>query len=300
MGWADTGWAMDDLGYFGPESVTWRLHADPMQWVGGVRALFLMALHPLAMAGVDQHSTYRQDPFGRLQRTGDYLGAVTFGTRAEADRAAARVRGVHRRVRGVEPESGTPYWASDAELLLWVHCGEVDSFLTIGRRAGVRVSAADADRYVAEQVTAAELAGIPRELAPASVAELADYFERARPALRMTTAARDTARFLFVPPMPALVQLATPARLVWGSAAGLAFASLPRWARRLYGLPGLPTTDLGASVTLRWLRAASSVLPATIREPPAYRAAKERMARTPVRRLTVGTSPARSARPVPG
>ena len=207
---------MDDLGYFGPQSVTWRLHADPMQWVGGVRALFLMALHPLAMAGVAEHSTFREDPFGRLQRTGDYLGAVTFGTRAEADRAAARVRGVHRRVRGVEPESGTPYWAPDPELLLWVHCGEIDSFLTIGRRAGVRVSAADADRYVAEQVTAAELAGIPRELAPASVAELADYFERTRPALRMTAAARDTARFLFVPPMPALVQLATPARLVVG------------------------------------------------------------------------------------
>jgi uncharacterized protein (DUF2236 family) len=277
---------MEDLGYFGPQSVTWRLHADPMQWVGGVRALFLMTLHPLAMAGVDQHSHYREDPFGRLQRTGDYLGAVTFGTRAEADRAAARVRGVHRRVRGVEPETGTPYRATDPELLLWVHCSEIDSFLTIGRRAGVRVSAADADRYVAEQVTAAELAGIPRELAPGSVAELADYFERTRPALRVTAAARETARFLFAPPMPALLQLATPARAVWASAAGLAFASLPRWARRLYGLPGLPSTDLGASVTLRSLRLASSVLPVTFREPPAYRTAKERMVRTPVRRLS--------------
>jgi uncharacterized protein (DUF2236 family) len=259
---------MDDLGYFGPQSVTWRLHADPMQWVGGVRALFLLALHPLAMAGVDQHSTFRDDPFGRLQRTGEYLGSVTYGTRAEADRAAARVRGVHRRVHGVEPESG------------------IDSFLTIGRRAGVRVSAADADRYVAEQVTAAELVGIPRELAPASVAELADYFERTRPALRLTAAARQTAKFLFLPPMPALVQLATPARVVWASAAGLAFASLPAWARRLYGSPGLPTTDLGASVTLRWLRLASAVLPATIRQPPAYRAAMARLAETPVRRLS--------------
>ena len=282
---------MDDDGYFGPQSVTWRLHADPMQWVGGVRALFLLALHPLAMAGVSQHSTYREDPLGRLQRTGDYLGAVTFGTRAQADRAAARVRGVHRRVRGVEPEAGTPYWAPDPELLLWVHCGEIDSFLTIGRRAGVRVSAADADRYVAEQVTAAELVGIPRELVPASVAELTDYFERTRPELRVTAAARETARFLLLPPMPALVQLATPARVVWTSAAGLAFASLPRWARRLYGLPGLPTTDLGASVTLRSLRLASSVLPTTLREPPAYRAAKQRMARTPVRRLAAVAAP---------
>ena len=282
---------MDDDGYFGPQSVTWRLHANPMQWVGGVRALFLLALHPLAMAGVAQHSTYREDPLGRLQRTGDYLGAVTFGTRAQADRAAARVRGVHRRVRGVEPESGTPYWAPDPQLLLWVHCGEIDSFLTIGRRAGVRVSAADADRYVAEQVTAAELVGIPRELVPTSVAELADYFERTRPELRVTAAARETAKFLLLPPMPALVQLATPARVVWTSAAGLAFASLPRWARRLYGLPGLPTTDLGASVTLRSLRLASSVLPTTLREPPAYRAAKQRMARTPVRRLAAVAAP---------
>lgn len=277
---------MDDLGYFGPQSVTWRVHADPMQWVGGVRALFLLTLHPLAMAGVDQHSTYREDPIGRLQRTGDYLGAVTYGTKAEADRAAARVRGVHRRVRGVEPESNAPYWAPDPELLLWVHCGEIDSFLTIARRAGVAVSAADADRYVAEQVTAAELIGIPRHLAPASTAELADYFERTRSSLRLTAAARQTAKFLFLPPMPKLVQVATPARAVWASAAGLAFASLPRWARRLYRSPGLPTTDLGASVTLRGLRAASVVLPASIRHPPAYRAAQKRMAETPIRRLS--------------
>lgn len=276
-----------DLGYFGPQSVTWRLHSDPMQWVAGVRALFLLALHPLAMAGVDQHSTYREDPIGRLQRTGEYLGAVTFGTRAEANRAAARVRGVHRRVRGVEPEADVPYVASDPELLLWVHAGEIDSFLTIGRRAGIRVSAADADRYVAEQVRAAELIGIPRELAPRSTAELAAYFERVRPTLRVTAAARETAKFLFLPPMPAIVQLATPARAVWGSAAGLAFATLPVWARRLYGSPGLPITDLGASLTLRGLRITSKVLPAQLLESPHHKQARQRLAETPVRRLEV-------------
>jgi uncharacterized protein (DUF2236 family) len=274
-----------DLGYFGPQSVTWRVHSDPVQWVGGVRALFLLALHPLAMAGVEQHSTFRDDPIGRLQRTGDYLGAVTFGTRAEADRASARVRGVHRRVRGIEPEAGVPYRGSDPELLLWVHCGEIDSLLTVGRRAGMRISAADADRYVAEQVRAAALVGIPPELAPASTAELAEYFERVRPELRVTAAARSTARFLFVPPMPKLVQLATPARVAWLTAAGLAFATLPPWARRLYGSPGLPTTDLGASVTLRGLRLAARTLPGNLRETPHYRQAKARVASTPVRRL---------------
>jgi uncharacterized protein (DUF2236 family) len=274
-----------DIGYFGPGSVTWRIHAEPLLWVGGVRALFLLALHPLAMAGVDQHSTYREDPVGRLHRTGEFLGTITFGSRAEADRAAARVRGVHRRVRGVEPESGVPYDGSDPELLLWVHCGGVDSFLTIGRRAGLLLSPSDADRYVAEQVRAAALVGIPERWTPRSVAELDAYFERVRPQLRTTAAARATARWLFVPPMPKLVQLATPARAVWLAAAGLAYATLPPWARRLYGSPGLPTTDLGVSLTLRGLRVASLALPASLREAPHYRQAKARLAATPARRL---------------
>ncbi len=276
-----------DLGYFGPDSVTWRLHADPVQFVAGVRALFLLALHPLAMAGVDQHSTYREDPVGRLQRTGDYVGAITFGTRDEADRAAARVRGVHRRVRGVEPESGVRYDGSDPDLLLWVHCGEIDSFLAVGRRAGIRLGPGDADRYVAEQVRSAELVGIPRELVPRSEAELAAYFERVRPELRATAAGRATARWLFVPPMPALVQVATPARAVWITAAGLSFATLPAWARRLYRMPGLPTTDLGASLALRALRTSTLALPPFLRRSPHYRQALQRLAETPVRRLEV-------------
>ena len=259
---------MDDLGYFGPQSVTWRLHADPMQWVGGVRALFLMALHPLAMAGVAEHSAFREDPFGRLQRTGDYLGAVTFGTRAEADRAAARVRGLHRRVRGVEPESGTPYWAPDPELLLWVHCGEIDSFLTIGRRAGVRVSAADADRYVAEQVTAAELIGISPEDAPSSVAELAAYFEATRPELAVTQSAREASRLILLPPMTTWVRYLTPAQPAWGGLAALSVALLPRWARRMYSWPGLGLTDAAATAALKAFRQAMLRLPQRARRSP--------------------------------
>src|SRR2546430_11182099 len=159
-----------DLGYFGPDSVTWRVHADPVMWIGGLRALFLQALHPLAMAGVEQHSGFRDDPWGRLLRTADYVGVITFGTREEADRAAARVRGRHRRHVGVEPESGVGYAVDDPQLLLWVHCCELDSFLTTARRAGLRLSAAEAARYVAEQVRSATLARIPARLAPRTVA----------------------------------------------------------------------------------------------------------------------------------
>jgi uncharacterized protein (DUF2236 family) len=276
-----------DLGYFGPHSVTWRLHADPVLWVGGLRALFLQALHPLAMAGVAQHSGFRGDPWGRLFRTADFIGVATYGTRAEADRAATRVRERHRRFTGVEPESGTAYQAADPALLIWVHCCLVDSFLTTARRAGMRLTDADADRYVTEQVRSATLAGVPVELPPRTVAELDAYFARMRPDLRLTAAARSAARFVFLPPMPVAAQLTTPARPVWVGVAGLAFSLQPAWARRLYRLPGLPVTDLGATLGVRWLRLATRTLPASLREGPNYKQAKARLAETPVRRLEV-------------
>jgi uncharacterized protein (DUF2236 family) len=276
-----------DLGYFGPHSVTWRLHADPVLWVGGVRALFLQALHPLAMAGVEQHSGFRGDPWGRLFRTAGFIGVVSYGTRADADRAAARVKARHRRYTGVEPESGTPYQVSDPELLTWVHCCLVDSFLTTARRAGLRLTDAEADRYVAEQVRAATLVGIPVEMPPRTVAELHAYFARMRPQLRLTAAARTAARFVLLPPMPVAAQVATPARPAWASVAGLAFSLQPAWARRLYRMPGLPVTDLGATLGVRWLRLATRAVPPALREGPNYKQAKARLAQTPVRRLEV-------------
>src|SRR4051794_24159805 len=100
--------AAPDAGLFGPDSVTWRVHADPVMALGGLRALLLQAVHPLAMAGVAAHSSFRDDPWGRFLRTAEYVGVVTYGTVAEAERAAARIRGLHRRVSGIEPESGLP------------------------------------------------------------------------------------------------------------------------------------------------------------------------------------------------
>lgn len=277
----------DDLGYFGPHSVTWRLHADPVLWVGGLRALFLQALHPLAMAGVAQHSGFRGDPWGRLFRTADFIGIASYGTRAEADRAAARVRQQHTRYTGVEPESGATYRATDPDLLLWVHCCLVDSFLTTARRAGLRLTSAEADRYVAEQVRAAALVDVPVELPPRTVAELDAYFTRTRPELRLTEAARSAARFVLLPPMPLAAQLVTPVRPVWAGVAGLAFGLLPRWARRLYRMPGLPVTDVAATLGVRWLRLATRAVPPSVREGPNYKQAKARLAGTPVRRLEV-------------
>jgi uncharacterized protein (DUF2236 family) len=266
-----------DPGLFGPDSVTWRVHAEPLLWLGGVRALLLQATHPLAMAGVMGHSDFRADPWGRLFRTAQYVGTVTFGTTEAAQSAAARVRGIHQLVRGIDPLTRRPYRASDPELLTWVHVTEVDSFLTTARRAGLTLTPAEADRYVAEQARGGALLGVPDDLVPHTVSEIDDYYRSVRPQLQVGPAAREVARFIMHPPMPRKIALLTPARPAWYGVSALAFASLPRWARRLYGLPGLPPTDLVASVTARGMRAALRQLPRRYREGPAYLAAQQRM-----------------------
>jgi uncharacterized protein (DUF2236 family) len=180
-------------------------------------------------------------------------------------------------VHGVDPASHRPYSATDPELLTWVHVTEVDSFLTTARRGGLVLTGAEADRYVAEQARAGELLGVPAELAPQSVADIQGYYSRMRPQLRVTGQAREAARYVIHPPMPRRVALLTPARPAWYGLAALAFALLPRWTRRMYRLPGLPTTDLAATLAVRALHTAVTPLPQAWRDGPALTAAKQRL-----------------------
>jgi uncharacterized protein (DUF2236 family) len=268
----------DRTGFFGPDSITWRVHSDPTFSVGGLRALLLQALHPVAMDGVARNSAgFRESPWPRLMRTAAYVDTLTFGTRREALRAVRRVRGLHRRLGGVEETTGRSYRVDDPDLLLWVHCCEVDSLLTVARRAGVPLTDEEADRYVAEQVVAAVLVGAAEEQVPHSVAELAAYFERVQPELAVTAAARDAWKLVVLPPMPGWVKLLTPARPAWGGLAGLAVATLPRWARRLYRLPGLGLTDAAATAGLRAFRQATLALPQQARRSPIVWAGWERV-----------------------
>src|SRR5215469_9909793 len=188
-----------DDGFFGPASVTWRISGDLSAPVAGLRALLLQALHPLAMAGVDQHSDWRRDPVGRLAATSAYLSTVSFGEQAAAERAAARVRKIHARVSGVDEVTGRPYAATDPALLLWVHAALVDSNLVARTLFGTPLSAADADSYVREMVVAAELVGVPRAMVPATAAQLARYIAEMRPELVCTRAASDSMAFLLDP-----------------------------------------------------------------------------------------------------
>lgn len=256
----------EDMGYFGPGSVTWRVLMDPAAGVGGIRALFLQTLHPLAMAGVHEYSEFSNDFWPRLQRTAQYVTTVGFGTRDQADAAAATVRAVHRRVRGVDPVTGGRYAATDPDLLRWVHATEMSSFLDAVGRGGLRLTGAEADRFLAEQVRAAQLVGLHD--VPTDRAALIQYFEQVRPGLRVSPVARRAALRLAVPPLSLRTELTTPARPAWTVVAGLAFSLLPRWARRLYGLPGLLTTDLTATVVLRALRTAALQVPERYRHGP--------------------------------
>jgi uncharacterized protein (DUF2236 family) len=259
---------------FGPGSMTWRVHSDRVFAIGGVRALILQALHPLTMAAVAQQRGFEEDFWGRLDRTGQYVSTLTYAPASQAQRLAAQVRGIHRKLRGTDPDTGETFRLDRPDLLLWVHCCEVESFLTTARRAGAPISDADADEYLREQLLTARMIGIPEAMVPTSVREMTQYFADVRPELRLTDAAQKGVRVLAVPPMPKRVRLLTPARPAWASLAGMAFALLPKWARRLYRLPGLPTTDLAATGAIRALRAGLVVLPDSWIGPPEVREAR--------------------------
>ncbi len=224
-----------DPGLFGPESAAWHVHADISMLIGGVRALLLQTLHPLAMAGVADHSDYRNDPLGRLHRTAGFLGRTVFGSTPVAEAALAQVRAIHARVQGVAPD-GRPYRADDPHLLGWVHATEVQSFLAAHQRYGSEpLGSADADRYVAEMARIG--LGLGMSEAPRRVAELEAEIERYGPELASTRQSRAAVRFLLNPPLPLVTRPAYAVLLA--AAAGL----LPTSTRRMLGLPLLPLSD---------------------------------------------------------
>lgn len=261
-----------------PDSVSWRVHADPMMWVAGLRALYLQALHPRVIRGFLQNSDYEHGSWQRLARTADYVGTTTYGTVEEAHRAAARVRRIHDRLSAVDPDTGERYGIGDPDLLLWVHCCEIDSYLDTVRRSGMRLTAADADRYVREQRWRAWMVGIDPLRAPVDRASLAACLAGYRPVLAATAEARAAARFVLLPPMRRSLEL-SPARPGWAGIAAVAFGLLPRWARRMYGLPEpVPVAGPAAAVAARALRTGLLAVPRQLREGPHVRNARRRLA----------------------
>lgn len=242
-----------DPGLFGPDAVCWRVHGDfPAMLAGGVSALLLQALHPLALAGVWDHSSFRTDMQGRLGRTAQFIAGTTYGSREDAMRLIERVRHIHANVSGTAPD-GRPYAADDPALLTWVHVAEVSSFLSGYLRYVGPLSAAEQDRYYAEVATVAALLGAPD--VPASRDAVHAYLEAQRPHLVNSERTREVVRLVMA--MPVNNPLLLPAvRTI--SDAGVAV--LPPWAREALGLHrpsvrrALAVPAMGAlAPSLRWV-----------------------------------------------
>jgi len=245
-------WGAEGERWFTSDDPIWRVNADASMFPGGLAALLLQSLHPLAMAGVAGHSGYKGDPWGRLQRTSHYLAVTTFGTAADAEQAIAHVRSVHRRVRGKDFR-GRPYAADDPHLLRWVHVAEIWSFLAAFQSYAASPLAPDeADLFVHQTTRAATLLGATD--LPHSVAELEQVLAAYRPELEATPAAREATRFMLLnPPVPLVV------RPGYALIAAGAVALLPPWARSALRLPlagpAVPVASRAGAISaalIRW------------------------------------------------
>lgn len=248
--------------WFSESDVIWQVHNDTAMFIGGIRALLLQSLHPVAMQGVHEHSGYRGDPWGRLHNTSRYLATTTYGTVEDAERIIRVVQAIHGRVTGTTP-AGRPYAASDPHLLGWVHVAQVDSFVSTYQAFGPRrLSDAEVDTYVAQSGEVAARLGVVD--APQTWAENRALLAAYRPELKSTPAARDVAQMLLRNP-----PLTGPSKLGYAMLAAGAVSTLPPWVRATLLLPTLPATDRlvtrplarSAMLTLRWAMADTTDLP---------------------------------------
>jgi uncharacterized protein (DUF2236 family) len=222
--------------FFADDRPIRTVQGDSAMFAGGIAALLLQSLHPLAMAAVAAHSGYKGDPWGRLQRTSYFLAVTAFGPASEAQAAIDLVRSVHQRVSGIAPD-GRPYAASDPHLLTWVHVAEADCFLRAHTAFGSRpLTQSERDGYVADMAVIGAGLGVPDP--PVTQAGLTAALDRFRPELRGAAQSREAARFLLLnPPVPVF------ARAPYAVLAAAAVSLLPGWARRHLMLPRLPVTE---------------------------------------------------------
>lgn len=260
-----------DPGLFGADSVTWRIHADfPGMMSGGVCALMLQTLHPLALAGVWDHSDFRHDLLGRLRRTTGFVGGTTYAPRAAAQQLIAQVVRIHRRVQGSAPD-GRRYSASAPELLTWVHATEVASFLRGYQTYRGPVPLAMQDRYFAEASRLAVALGA-RDV-PQSAAQMRAYFEQVQADLCFDERSREVIAVLSSMQLPVL---GGPAYREVFLGAGAAL--LPDWAQKLMGRTR--TQQLSDRAAARVLRLVAPGLRAALSEGVAARSCR-RLGQTP-------------------
>lgn len=265
-----------DVGLFGPNSASWRVHRETTVLFGGARALLMDAAHPLVIAGARESGFYEQDPWKRLERTLYLTYAITFGSTDEALRAAERINEVHRWVKGIDDVTGLPYDALDPDLLLWVHACLVDSALLFERLTVGRLAPEGRERFHQEQMVAAELLGLPRDRIPPTVSDLGRYIEQvvAGETLRVTEASRSVAALFRHPPREAEWRPVLRAVSWW------AFGTLPPKVRDMYGVRWDPLREVALRASLAALRTARPAIPRRFRWILPARGARGRVSET--------------------
>jgi uncharacterized protein (DUF2236 family) len=219
-----------DPGHFGPGSVSWRIFSHASYGISGIAATLVQALHPIAMAAVDQHSAFRTDAWRRAHLTADYVFAITFSSRAVADAAAQAVRRTHRGIMGTDPATGRVHRADEPALLLWVHAVHTEYALRGYESFVRRLGEAEADRFVAEQLVAAGLIGLDPTGVARTRAELRDYIAGVS-GLAVTAPARHFRDLLLRARMPLTM------RPFWALHILGAASLLPDDVYRAYALP---------------------------------------------------------------
>jgi uncharacterized protein (DUF2236 family) len=265
---------MSDTGLFGPGSVTWRVNREGVLLLGGGRALLLQVAHPLVAAGVAQHSNYREDPFGRLYRTLDTVTTIVFGSTPDAKAAAARLHRVHTRVKG-EADDGTPYFATDPTLLMWVHATLVDTSMLVYETYVGPLSQVERERYYDEQKILGEQYGIAVGDQPATLADFTEYVDETinGGTLQVTDALRDVAAATMRPRLPVPV-IGRPAVEYFNL---VTTALLPESLREELGLPWGPARARLHAAQRSVIRRLIPVLPSLLRDFPPARSAERRV-----------------------
>jgi uncharacterized protein (DUF2236 family) len=250
-----------DLGYFGPGSVSWQVHREVTVLFGGARAVLMQAAHPLVIAGARATGFYERNPWKRLQRTLILTYTITFGTKAEAQAAADRINDVHARISGVDPVTGLAYDALDPELLLYVHACLVDSALLFEELTVGRLDDQGRQRFHEEQMLAAEMVRIPREIVPPTVAGLRAWMRHVEDSgiLQVTDSARSVADLFVHPPADA------EWRPILKGVSRLAFATLPAAMREQYGFQVGTGKRAAMAATFAATRALRPLLPPKFR-----------------------------------
>ncbi|MDG4829899.1 oxygenase MpaB family protein [Solwaraspora sp. WMMD1047] len=244
-----------DFGAFGPDSVTWRVFREPTMYLGGLRAVFLQALHPRAIAGVVQNCDLRTDGYDRVLRGLRHLNTVAWAPTPVVDRAARVVRACHRHATAIDRATGDVIRVDEPDLLRWVHVTQMESHLTAVRLSGARFSPSDVDRYFAEWLRGAELVGLDPRTVPATAAEVEEYYREMRPRLSLGAEGRATREAMFHPVLPGNGITGLPGALrVWQTAVSVALGLTPAWARKLLGYRGRGTTTAAARTAAISLR----------------------------------------------